>query len=323
MTPFDTLPRRVQIHEVGPRDGLQMEATFVPTDTKIEMVNRVARTGVASVQVTSLVHPRAVPQLTDAEEVMSRIDRVPGVRYTVLVPNLRGAERAVPLRADEWELMLSVSEAHSRSNSNRSVDDALKGMEPVVRLAHESGVEVRGGMATALGCPFEGRVPRDQIVHVVDTYRAMGVRRVGVADTVGVADPRHVFETVSDLRERFPDVELSLHLHNTRDMALANLLAGLQAGITSFDTSIGGLGGCPFAPGATGNLCTEDAVHMLQLMGVDTGADLDALIDVARWMQGVVNHRLESAVLRAGKSETLHPAPTAQLKPAKRARIQS
>lgn len=300
---------------MGPRDGLQMEAVFVPTDTKVEMVNRLARSGVAAVQVTSLVHPRAVPQLTDAEEVMSRIDRVPGVRYTVLVPNLRGAERAVPLAADEWELMLSVSEAHSRSNSNRSVGDALKAMEPVVRLARESGVEVRGGMATALGCPFEGRVTREQIMHVVEAYYDMGVRRIGVADTVGVADPRHVYETLCALRERFPDVQLGLHLHNTRDMALANLLAGLQAGVTEFDTSIGGLGGCPFAPGATGNLCTEDAVHMLQLMGVDTGADLDALIETARWMQGIVSHRLESAVLRAGKSETLHPEPAANVKP--------
>jgi hydroxymethylglutaryl-CoA lyase len=260
-----------------------------------------------------VVHPKAVPQLADAEEVMALIERVPGVRYTVLVPNLRGAERAVPMNADGWELMLSVTDSHSRSNANRSTDEALKGMEPVVALARENGVEVTGSMATALGCPFEGRVPFERVLYVAEAYRAMGVSHVSVADTVGVADPRLVFETISGLRERLPDVRFGLHLHNTRGMALANVLAALQAGVTEFDSSVGGLGGCPFAPGATGNVSTEDLVHMLALMGVRSGVDLDAMLAVAREVRKVVGHPLESAVARAGKASDLHEPPRAQV----------
>lgn len=300
------LPETVRIHEVGPRDGFQNEKEFIPTERKVAIIDALSRTGVASIQVTSVVHPKAVPQLADAEEVMARIERREGVRYTVLVPNLRGAERAVPMGADEWELMLSVTDSHSRANANRTTEEALRGMEPVVALARENGVEVSGSMATALGCPFEGRVPFERVVYVVEAYHGMGVRRVGVADTVGVADPRLVYETISGLVERFPDVSFGLHLHNTRGMALANVLAAMQAGIRDFDSSVGGTGGCPFAPGATGNVSTEDLVHMLKLMGVKTGVELDAMLAVAREVQETLGHPLESAVLRAGKSDDLH-----------------
>jgi hydroxymethylglutaryl-CoA lyase len=313
MSAWAELPERVEINEVGPRDGFQAESEFIPTERKVEIVDALSRTGVAAIQVTSVVHPKAVPQLADAEEVMARIERVPGLRYTVLVPNLRGAERAVPMNADGWELMLSVTDSHSRSNANRSTDEALKGMEPVVALARENGVEVTGSMATALGCPFEGRVPFERILYVAEAYRAMGVRHLGVADTVGVADPRLVFETMSGLSERMPEMGLGLHLHNTRGMALANVLAALQAGVTEFDSSVGGLGGCPFAPGATGNISTEDLVHMLDLMGVACGVDLDSMLVVARDVREVVGHPLESAVARAGKASDLHEAPRAQV----------
>lgn len=300
------LPGMVNIHEVGPRDGLQNEREFIPTEKKIALVNALARTGVESIQVTSVVHPRAVPQLADAEEVMANIDRREGVRYTVLVPNLRGAERAVPMNADEWELMLSVTDSHSRANANRPTEEALRGMEPVIALARESGIEVSGGMATALGCPFQGRVSFERVSWVVEAYREMGVRRIGVADTVGVADPRLVHETMSGLTQRFPNIRFVLHLHNTRGMALANTLAGLQAGVRDFDSSVGGTGGCPFAPGATGNISTEDLAHMLDLMGVRTSVDVDAVLGVARGLRETLGHPLESAVLRAGKSEDLH-----------------
>jgi hydroxymethylglutaryl-CoA lyase len=313
MSAWAELPERVEINEVGPRDGFQAESEFIPTERKVLIVDALSRTGVAAIQVTSVVHPKAVPQLADAEEVMARIERVPGLRYTVLVPNLRGAERAVPMNADGWELMLSVTDSHSRSNANRSTDEALKGMEPVVALARENGVEVTGSMATALGCPFEGRVPFERILYVAEAYRAMGVRHLGVADTVGVADPRLVFETMSGLSERMPEMGLGLHLHNTRGMALANVLAALQAGVTEFDSSVGGLGGCPFAPGATGNISTEDLVHMLDLMGVACGVDLDSMLAVARDVREVVGHPLESAVARAGKASDLHEAPRAQV----------
>jgi len=307
------LPEEVKIHEVGPRDGFQAEDEFIPSEEKVGIIDALSRTGVASVQVTSVVHPKAVPQLADAERVMAEIERRPGVGFTVLVPNLRGAERAVPMRADAWELMLSVTDSHSRSNANRSTDEALASMEPVVELARESGVEVTGGMATALGCPFEGRVPFERVLYVAEAYHATGVRRLSVADTVGVADPRLVYETMSGLKERLPDVELGLHLHNTRGMALANVLAALRAGVTSFDSSIGGLGGCPFAPGATGNVSTEDLVHMLGLMGVRSGVDLDAALAVAREVRAMVGHPLESAVLRAGKAGDLHEPPESQV----------
>jgi hydroxymethylglutaryl-CoA lyase len=308
----EQLPGAVEINEVGPRDGFQAEDEFIPTECKVEIIDALSRTGVAAIQVTSVVHPKAVPQLVDAEDVMARIERAPGVRYTVLVPNLRGAERAVPMGADGWELMLSVTDSHSRSNANRNTDEALRGMEPVVALARENGVEVTGSMATALGCPFEGKVPFERVLYVAEAYRAMGVRQLGVADTVGVADPRLVFETMSGLKERLPGITLGLHLHNTRGMALANVLAALQAGVTEFDSSVGGLGGCPFAPGATGNISTEDLVHMLDLMGVGSGVDLDSMLAVAREVKEVVGHPLESAVARAGKAEDLHEAPQAQ-----------
>jgi hydroxymethylglutaryl-CoA lyase len=314
MAGWAELPGTVEVNEVGPRDGFQAEETFLPTKRKVEIIDALSRTGVARVQVTSVVHPKAVPQLTDAEEVMGRIERVPGVRYTVLVPNLRGAERTVQMGADGWELMLSVTDSHSRSNANRSTEEALEGMEPVVALARQNGVEeVTGAMATALGCPFEGKVPFERVLYVAEAYRAMGVRHVSVADTVGVADPRLVFETMAGLKEKLPDVGFALHLHNTRGMALANVLAALQAGVTEFDSSVGGLGGCPFAPGATGNVSTEDLVHMLDLMGVRSGVDLDAVLDVAREVKEVVGHPLESAVARAGKADALHEAPQEQV----------
>jgi hydroxymethylglutaryl-CoA lyase len=313
MPHWTELPAAVEVNEVGPRDGFQAEEEFIPTGRKVEVVDALSRTGVAAIQVTSVVHPKAVPQLADAEAVMARIERAPGVRYTVLVPNLHGAERAVPMNADGWELMLSVTDSHSRSNANRSTDEALKGMEPVVALARENGVEVTGSLATALGCPFEGRVPFERVLYVAEAYRAMKVMRISVADTVGVADPRLVFETMSRLKERLPDVRLGLHLHNTRGMALANVLAALQAGVTQFDSSVGGLGGCPFAPGATGNISTEDLVHMLDLMGVRSGVDLDSMLAVAREVSEVVRHSLESAVARAGKASDLHEAPQTQV----------
>jgi hydroxymethylglutaryl-CoA lyase len=313
MVGWTALPGAVEVNEVGPRDGFQAEDEFIPTGRKLEIIDALSRTGVTAIQVTSVVHPKAVPQLVDAEEVMARIERVPGVRYTVLVPNLRGAERAVPMNADGWELMLSVTDSHSRSNANRSTEEALKGMEPVVALARESGVEVTGSMATALGCPFEGKVPFERVLYVAEAYRAMGVSHISVADTVGVADPRLVFETMSGLKESLPDVALGLHLHNTRGMALANVVAALHAEVTEFDSALGGLGGCPFAPGASGNVSTEDLVHMLDLMGIRSGVDLDAVLAVSREVKKIAGHPLESAVARAGKSSDLHEAPRAQV----------
>lgn len=312
---LQALPSEVRVREVGPRDGFQAESAFIPTDTKVAIIDRLSRTGVKTIQATSVVHPRAVPQLADAEEVMSRITRQPGVEYSVLVPNLRGAERAVAMEVDEWDLMLSVTDAHSRSNANRNTEDALDAMAPVVELGQQHGVRVSGGMATSLGCPFEGKVPYERVQHVVARYHEMGIRHVTVADTVGVADPGLVHDVMARLGTDFPDVEFCLHLHNTRGMALANVLAGMQAGVAVFDSAVGGLGGCPYAPGATGNLATDDLVHMLELMNVEHGIDLDAVLALARdTVAGAVDHALESAVARAGVSWELHAAPERQVK---------
>lgn len=313
--PFD-VPARVVVNEVGPRDGFQLEKTLIPTAKKIEIIDALSRTGLSHVQATSFVRPAAVPQLRDAEEVMAGITRVPGVRYAVLVPNLKGAQRALAHHADVWETMLSVSDAHSRANANRATADALEAMRDVVALARESGVEVVGGMATALGCPFEGRVGYDRVSRVVSAYHDMGVRRVTAADTSGVADPAHVYDLSSRLVRDFPDMSVTLHLHDTRGLGLANVVAGLAAGIADFDSSVGGLGGCPYAPGATGNIATEDLLHMLALMGVETGVDLDAVLAISRGpVAGVVDHPLESSLSRADPSWVLHPSPAGQRLP--------
>ncbi|HWO77811.1 MAG TPA: hydroxymethylglutaryl-CoA lyase [Bacillus sp. (in: firmicutes)] len=307
----------IKVKDVGPRDGLQMEKNFIPTEEKIKLINALSKTGVHGIQVTSLVHPKAVPQLADAEIVMKNIERQPGVTYSVLVPNERGAERAVPLQADEWELMHSVTESHSRSNANKSVDESLKEHEKVVKIAREHNVTVQGGMATALGCPFEGKVPFERVLYTAEAYYSMGIRHIGVADTIGCADPKLVYTTMKRLIDRFPDVEFSLHLHNTRGMALANVLAGIDAGVLYFDASIGGLGGCPYAPGATGNVATEDLVHMLNLMNVQSGIDLDQLLTIAKDVERLVGHKLESTIHRAGPSYQIHAAPASQEKLAK------
>lgn len=310
---INVLPGSVTIREVGPRDGLQAEARVVPTEAKIKFIDALATTGVATIQATSVVRPEAVPQLIDAADVMSGITRVPGVTYSILVPNLRGAERARGLGADEWDLMLSVTDAHSRSNSNCGTWEALERLQPVIEMAHTNGASVVGGMATALGCPFEGRVPYDRVRAVAQAYHDLGLRRLLVADTVGLADPALVYSTMVRLGTHFPDVEFGLHLHDTRGMALANLMAGMHAGITHFDTSIGGLGGCPFAPGASGNVATEDAIHMLELMGIHTGVHLPSVLKLARdTLPDLVGHASNSAVATAGVSWDLHVAPTHQ-----------
>lgn len=307
---FSNLPKAVRIVDMTARDGFQMEfGYFIPTETKIEIINAIARSGVPEIQVTAFVHPKAVPQLQDADAVMRGIDRVPGVKYRALVPNLRGAERAIEAGADELNMLLSVTDSHSLSNANRTTAEAQDLLEPVVRLAESKGVPVTGGTATSLGCPFEGFPPVERLFQVVERFHGWGVRKISVADTVGMANPALVYDRLSRLRDRFPDVDFSLHLHDTRRMAMANIIAGLQAGVTEFDGTIGGLGGCPYAPGATGNIATEDMVHMFHEMGIETGVDLDALLAIAARLREVVNHDLESYISRAGKSSDLIQEP--------------
>jgi hydroxymethylglutaryl-CoA lyase len=308
------LPKKVTIVEVGPRDGFQNEKQFIPTEKKVKIVNALARAGLKNIQVSSVVHPKAVPQLADAEEVMAKIDRLPGVSYRLLAPNLRGVQRAIPLKPDKINLMMSVSESHSRSNGNRSIEESLKEYETLVPMILESGISVSGGMACGFGCPFEGKVPIRQIERVADRYRAMGIKSVGIADTVGFANPQQVYHTIAHLLDKYPDLQWLAHFHNHRDLALANILAAMQAGLTRFDAAIGGLGGCPYAPNAAGNVATEDLVNMLTEMGIETGVDLDALLAAADMVRQTIPHPLNSALLKSGKPWVLAKAPDCQAK---------
>lgn len=308
------LPKRAYILEVGPRDGFQAEKSWIPTDQKINIINALARTGLPEIQATSFVHPKAIPQLADAEQVMAGIGRRAGTRFRILVPNMRGLQRALPFKPDKVHFMNSVTESHSRANANRSVDESLDQIEEMFAVAKEAGIPSVGGMACAFGCPFEGEVPIRQLEKIVRRYVEIGLREIGPADTIGVANPRQVYNVMAHLTDKFPEVTWNLHLHNTRDMALANVLAALQAGVSSFDGAIGGLGGCPYAPGATGNIATEDMVNMLHEMGVETGIDLDALIAVAKQLQEVIPHTLGSCMVKAGKRTDLKPAPKEQQK---------
>ncbi len=308
------LPKHVHIMEVGPRDGFQAEHEWIPTEKKIEILNALSRTGIPEIQATSFVHPKAVPQLADAEQVMMGIERQPGVRYQVLVPNMRGLQRAISCKPDGVHLMMSVSESHNRSNANRSIEDSFREFEQMVPVAMEAGIRVEAGMAVVFGCPFEGEIPWSQLDGIISRYHALGIRRMSLGDTVGVANPRQTYDLCSRLLDRYPDVEFTLHLHNTRDMALANVVAAMQAGMTCFDGAIGGLGGCPYAPGATGNVSTEDLVYMIQEMGIETGIDIDKLLAVSRMLQEVIPHKLDTALLKAGKRTDLKPAPKEQEK---------
>jgi hydroxymethylglutaryl-CoA lyase len=298
-------PGSVTVCEVGPRDGFQMETAFIPTDVKVRLINTLSLTGLHEIQVTSFVHPKAIPQLRDAEEVMARITRAPGVRYTALVLNERGAERAIAARADRIDVVVSTSDSHSLSNANMTTLQAMERADRVVALGRQARLDVAIGFATALGCPFEGFLPHERVEGLVArAVEEFGLSRVSIADTVGMANPMLVETLLRSLRGRFPAVSFSLHLHNTRGMGLANVIAGIDAGVTHFDASVAGLGGCPYAPGATGNIATEDLVHMLEEMGIATYVRLDALLGVAGEVQEVVGHA-ESAVLRAGTSRML------------------
>ncbi len=303
------MDKQIFIHDVVARDGLQIEPQWVPTGQKIELIDRLSATGVAKIEATSFVSPKAVPNLRDAAEVMAAIHRNPLVTYVALVPNARGAERALAADVDEIVLVVSASETHNRANVRRSVAQSFAGFREVFDVLRGSRVGVVGAIATAFGCPFEGSVPETQILDCVARYLELGVAGVTFGDTTGVANPAQVERLVCAVTKRFGVIDLALHFHNTRGMGLANVAAGLQAGVVRFEGCLGGLGGCPFAPGATGNVCTEDVVHMLECMGYDTGVDLDRLLAASRRLREIVCHEVPGQVVKAGKSSDVHPVP--------------
>lgn len=302
-------PPRVFIQEVVTRDGLQIEPRFLPTEDKVALIDALSQTGVAKIEVTSFVSPRAVPNLADAREVARAIRRRPDVTYVALVPNLRGAQEALEAAMDELNLVLSVSETHNLANMRMTTAQSLEGFRAIVAAAAGTRVSLNGSIATAFGCPFEGVQPAEKVLDLVEAYLAAGLHSVTLADTTGMANPRQVFALVSGFRARFGGAPLTLHFHNTRGMGLANALAALEAGADRFDASLGGLGGCPFAPGATGNISTEDFVHMLGEMGIETGVDLPALLALARSLPALLGHDIPGQVAKAGRSGDLHPVP--------------
>lgn len=298
-------PDKIIFCEVGPRDGLQNEKTMLSIDQKVELIDGAAEAGVPIIEVGSFVSPKAVPQMADTDEVAKRIKRLPGVEYRCLVANKRGVERAIAAGLPKVKLTLSASESHARANLKKSIEELLAGFRDCASFARDNGAQVSGAISTAFGCPFEGKISKEKVAAIAEKFVELGITELSMSDTTGMANPRQVFETASYMREQFPEVRWFLHLHNTRGMALANVVAGLQAGIIRYDASLAGLGGCPFAPGASGNSASEDMLHMFGEMGIGTGIDLDAMIALAKKLQGWVGHCTDSSVLRAGKVSEL------------------
>ncbi len=296
------LPQSVRIREVGPRDGFQNEPETIDTAEKVRLIDLLSASGVKRMEITSFVRPDVIPQLADAAEVLLAAQRRPGVSFSVLIPNERGLERALGMRErfDEVSVFLSASETHNRHNVNRSIAESLAGLEATLASAGEAGLRREGVIATSFGCPYEGHVPPERVFEIAERLAAAGCEEVGFGDTTGMANPRQVHEFFAAARERLTGVELTAHFHNTRGQGLANLLAALEEGVESFESSFGELGGCPVPPGSTGNVGSEDVVSMLHEMGVETGIDLPRLIAASRAAQEVLGRPLGSHVLRAG-----------------------
>jgi hydroxymethylglutaryl-CoA lyase len=301
------LPSRISVREVGPRDGLQNEDP-VPATAKIALIDQLATTGVSRIEAVSFVRAEAIPQMADADEVWAAVTKDPAIRYSALAPNLRGARRALDAGFTEVEAVVSASDTHNRKNVNRSTEQSLDEIAVMIDEAHQRGATLQVVVATAWGSPYEGDVPMDRVVAVAGRAVADGADAISFGDTTGMATPRRVQDLVGSFRFRHPEVPLNLHFHNTRGTGLANVLAALELGVDDFDASVGGLGGCPYAPGASGNIATEELVYMVEDMGVGTGVDLAAMIEAAAAAERIVGHELPSQVLRAGPRTRTIPA---------------
>jgi hydroxymethylglutaryl-CoA lyase len=299
------------IQEVATRDGFQIEPRYVETAEKIRLIDALSAAGFSRIEVSSFVSPKAVPALRDAAEVFAGIARRPGTVYVALVPNPKGAERALAAGVGEVNLVASVSETHNRANMGMSPEASIEGFGRIMETVKGTPVSTNATVATAFGCPFEGDQPADKVMAQVERYLALGIAGVTLADTTGMANPRQVERLVARALAIVPDERLTLHFHNTRGLGLANVLAAYGAGARRFDAALGGLGGCPFAPGATGNICTEDLVSMAHEMGIETGLDLEALLGLSRDLPRLVGHDVPGQVAKAGRPCDLHPVPQA------------
>lgn len=299
------LPKRVHVVEVGPRDGLQAESTFIPTDTKIELVNRLVGAGVQRIEAASFVSPKWIPQMADGAEVMAGIDRAAGVSYAALTPNMRGLEAAIDSKVDEVVIFGAASEAFSIRNINCSVAESLERFAPVARAAKETGLRLRASISCSFGCPYQGAVSVDAVVDMVRRFRDLGCDEIDIADTIGVGTAHQVQRVVEAASREFPLASLAGHFHDTYGQALANIFGALQVGMTTFHASVGGLGGCPYAKGATGNVATEDLLYLLDGLGIETGIDLDAVVSIGDWVSQQMGRENGA---RAGKALTARKA---------------
>jgi len=297
------------VQEVSPRDGLQIEPTWVETADKIALINQLSLAGFSRIEAGSFVSPKAIPALRDGEQVFQGIVRKPGVIYVALIPNLKGAQRAIESRADELNLVMSASQTHNLANMRMRCEASLAAFKDIVSFAADYPVRLNGSIATTFGCPFEGKIDEDRVLHIVDAYRELGIQGITLADTTGMANPRQVARLVKRVLQHVPASDLTLHFHNTRGLGLCNVLAAYEAGARRFDAALGGLGGCPFAPGASGNICTEDLVNLCDEVGIHTGIDLPHLLHMSRQLPALLGHELPGQVAKAGRNGDLHPPP--------------
>lgn len=299
------IPTHVTVVEVGPRDGFQMERAFIPTDLKVEIIDLLSSSGLPAIEATSFVNPKVIPQMADSDDVMQRIRRRPGVRYSALILNVKGAQRAVAARVDAVRFVVCASETYNHKNMNMSIAQSLAALQQVMEVCAPAGIHVEPAISVAFGCPFEGEVPESRVIGLAETYAAMGLRDICIADTVGLAHPRSVRRLLGALRDRLPDCTFALHLHDTRGLGLANVLAAMDVGVTTFESSLGGLGGCPTTKVATGNISTEDLVNLCDEMGIATGVEVEVIRAASARMQDFLGRTLPSHVLAAGTRRML------------------
>ena len=306
--------KEVRVTEVGPRDGFQSEKTVLKTEDKIDIINNLIEAGFPRIEVSSFVSPKAIPQLADAETILNKVNRNSNTTLAALVPNSRGALRAVEAKLDQIVVFLSASESHNKKNVNRSVDESLQGFREIADIAGKNNIPIQGDIATAFGCPFEGNISPKTLANISKQYKKMGFRGVTLGDTTGMATPVVVTDAINAIRDNVPDFNITLHFHNTRGVGLANVMTGLNEGITDYESCFGGMGGCPFAPNATGNICSEDLIYLLHEMGIKTGIDLYKTIAIAKKVENLVGHKLPGQVMRAGHrllSYSMDEVPTA------------
>lgn len=297
------------VQEVSPRDGLQIEPTWVETADKIALIDQLSQAGFSRIEAGSFVSPKAIPALRDGEQVFQGIERKPGVIYVALIPNLKGAQRAIASRADELNLVMSASQTHNLANMRMRCEASLAAFDDIVSFARDYPVRLNGSIATTFGCPFEGKIDEDRVLQFVDAYLELGIQGISLADTTGMANPRQVERLVKRVLQRVSARDLTLHFHNTRGLGLCNVLAAYEAGARRFDAALGGLGGCPFAPGASGNICTEDLVNLCEEVGIHTGIDLPHLLHMSRRLPALLGHELPGQLAKAGRNGDLHPPP--------------